>query len=293
MKKFMMTTAVLAAIGAPAFAQTADNMFRTQADPQEIHASNLIGMRIYRGEGADAAGYAGIQDGWDDIGEVNDIILSRDGEVQSVLVDIGGFLGMGENQVAVDMNALRFVTDDSTTDNDSDYFLVLNTTRESLEQAPAYHRMDQAQSGTSTGSDTDQPDMATGTANSADADVATTEGAADADATGDVSGARVPVVREGYTTADEVDLTAERLTGAAAYDANDEWIGEVSELVLNDSGRVDSVIVDVGGFLGIGEKPVQLNLSDIDILRSGDGGDIRVYISMTKNQMEALPDYRG
>lgn len=288
MRKLMLTTALLAAVGAPAFAQNADGMFRTEADPQEIHASNLIGMRIYRAEGAEDEGYEGVQDDWDDIGEVNDIILSRDGNVQSVLVDIGGFLGMGENQVAVDMSALRFVSEDATTDDESDYFLVLNASRELLEQAPAYQSSDRADAGTTMETETDMDatddtnDMATDDA--ADTDMAATDPAV---------GARVPVEREGYMTAEDVDLTAERLTGAAAYDARDEWIGEVSELVLSDDGRVDSVIVDVGGFLGIGEKPVQLKLSDIDILRAADGSDIRVYISMTENELEAMPDYRG
>ncbi len=291
MKKLMMTTALLAAMGAPAFADNHGDMFRTDADPNEIHASNLIGMRIYRSEGAEAEGYEGVQDDWDDIGEVNDVILSRDGNVEAVLVDIGGFLGMGENRVAVDMGSLRFVSDDATAEDESDYFLVLNTSRESLEQAPAYQASDQANAGSAT-SETETDMAATDSNADMASDNTATETAENADMTATDAG-RIPVQRDGYMLAEEVDLTAERLTGAAAYDAKDEWIGEVSELVLNDDGRVNSVIVDVGGFLGIGEKPVELNLSDIDILRADDGTDLRVYISMTESELEAMPDYRG
>lgn len=295
MRKLTLTTAVLAALSSPAFAQDASHMFRVDADPAEIHASELIGMRIYRSEGADAEGYAGVQDDWDDIGEVNDIILSREGAVEAVLLDIGGFLGIGENQIAVDMDALRFVSDDATADNTSDYFIVLNATRESLEQAPAYHWDDPAPAtdGASTGM----------SSTSATADVAAAETKSDT-ATGAVAdtgtaapdpntGMRDPIEREGYMVVEEVDLTAERLTGAPAYDANDAWIGEVSDLVLSDNGRIASVVVDVGGFLGIGEKPVQMDMNDIDILRAENGSDIRVYISKTKDEMEAMPDYRG
>ena len=101
------------------------------------------------------------------------------------------------------------------------------------------------------------------------------------------------IEREGYATAPLEELTSENLTGAPAYDSTDDHIGEVSEIILSDSGEVSSVIVDVGGFLGIGEKPVQLELSQIDILRTEGGGDIRVYISMTEEELKAMPDYEG
>lgn len=104
---------------------------------------------------------------------------------------------------------------------------------------------------------------------------------------------RAPIERDGYMTAEETDLTAEKLTGAAAYDANDEWIGEVSELLLTDEGKVKAAVVDVGGFLGLGEKPVELDLSKIDILRADDGSDLRVYIPMTEEELKAMPDYEG
>ncbi|MFW8633530.1 PRC-barrel domain-containing protein [Cribrihabitans pelagius] len=87
------------------------------------------------------------------------------------------------------------------------------------------------------------------------------------------------------------DLTAEALTGARAYDANDEHVGEVSDVVLTADGGVDGVIVDLGGFLGIGEKPVKLTMDDVEI--TDVEGDIRVRIMMTEEQMEALPEYEG
>lgn len=87
------------------------------------------------------------------------------------------------------------------------------------------------------------------------------------------------------------DLTAEALTGTRAYDANDEHVGEVSEVVLTADGGIDGVIVDLGGFLGIGEKPVKLTMDDIEI--TDVEGDMRVRINMTEEQMEALPEYEG
>jgi hypothetical protein len=120
-------------------------------------------------------------------------------------------------------------------------------------------------------------------------DTATT--APDVAANDPVLSPHTPIVRDGYSPAAPADLTAEMLTGAKVYDANDEWIGEVSQLNLSDSGQVTEAIVDVGGFLGIGEKPVAMKIADLDILRNADGSDLRVYVSATKDQMEAMPTY--
>ena len=100
-------------------------------------------------------------------------------------------------------------------------------------------------------------------------------------------------MRDGYVAAEPDILTAEKLTGAVVYDVNDERIGEVSDLLLADDGQVTAAVVDVGGFLGIGEKPVSLDLSQIDILRNDAGDDVRVYVPMTKEQLEALPTHAG
>jgi hypothetical protein len=97
--------------------------------------------------------------------------------------------------------------------------------------------------------------------------------------------------RDGYTSAPTEELTAELLTGAPVYDANDEWIGEVSEILLTDAGEVNSTVSDVGGFLGIGEEPVELKLGDLNIMREDGGDDVRVYVSATKDQLQAMPTY--
>ncbi len=254
MKKLLLSTALLGAAAFAATAQTqSDGMFRTAPEPLELHASEFIGKSVFASEaGLDADEYQGVQEGWDDIGEINDVILTRDGKVAAVLVDIGGFLGMGEHQVAVDMKAIRFVSDGATAGNPEDYYLVMHATREDLETAPEY-------------------------SSNQDADTLT---------------ARDPIVRDGFIAAEPEVLTAEKLTGASVYDANDELIGEVSQLVLSDAGAVTAAIIDVGGFLGVGEKPVSLDLSQIDILRNTAGDDVRVYLPLTKEELEAMPAHK-
>jgi sporulation protein YlmC with PRC-barrel domain len=292
MKKFMMTTALVAGSMGIAHAQDATTIFRTAPEASEIRASDLIGMRIYREEGeAMGEAYNGLQEGWDDIGEINDVILSRDGSVEAVLVDIGGFLGMGESQVAVDMQSIRFVSDDAT--DVDDFFLVLNAPREVFETAPMYDTSANGATGTLPADGASSDTAATTTTEVTDPNVANTATAAQTTIEGQATTGSGTMVREGWNEVAAAEITSETLTGATVYGPDDQSIGEVSDLVLTADGQVQSAIVDVGGFLGMGEKPVQLDLSDLDIVREVDGDELRIYIAMTREQVEALPNYEG
>jgi sporulation protein YlmC with PRC-barrel domain len=66
------------------------------------------------------------------IGDVNDILLDADGKVAAVIVGVGGFLGVGEKDVAVPFNALKIA------EKNGDRYLVMNTTKEALQSAPGY-----------------------------------------------------------------------------------------------------------------------------------------------------------
>ncbi len=211
MKKLMISTAFLAFAGTASVAQ--DGMFRTAADPMEVHASEFIGQRVYSSETAlDGDAFDGLQDGWEDIGEVNDVILSRDGTVEAVLVDIGGFLGIGERQVAVDMSALRFVGDDATPDDEGDYFLVMNATRANLEGAPEYARPAMGSAGERGRGGGDRHRRGTMAATAV------------GDAAQDTADAmnREPADARRLRSHRRGNLTTEILTGASVYDANDD-----------------------------------------------------------------------
>ena len=279
MKHLMLGTAMALVLGTSA---TAQELFRTGMDPIAIAASDFIGKRVYAAETAvDANEYAGVQKGWNDIGEINDVILTRDGKVDAVLVDIGGFLGMGERQVALGMENIRFVSDSATTEDLNDFFLVVNADRTILEGAPEFMRtgeMPAATDGTSTAADPN-----------ADAAVEPMDGTATAEAPAEAAPADVTRMVDGYAAVEPASITAEQLMGVRVYGPADEDVGEISELVLDTNGTPTQVIVDVGGFLGMGEKPVAIDVSQLQILQATDGGDLRAYIQMTQDQLETLP----
>ena len=85
------------------------------------------------------------------------------------------------------------------------------------------------------------------------------------------------------------ELTEDNLIDAAIYGPGDEKIGSVSH--LHGSGAETEVIVDAGGFLGIGAKPVALPVGELEFMRDEDGV-VHARTSMTKDQLKALPEHR-
>jgi hypothetical protein len=137
-KNLMLGTAMALALASAARAQ---DLFRAEMDPVAITVSDFVGKRVYVAETAvHADEFAGVQDGWTDIGDINDVVLTRDDRVDAALVDIGGFLGMDERQVALGMEDIRFVSDSATAEERNDFFLVINANRTILAQAPEYPR---------------------------------------------------------------------------------------------------------------------------------------------------------
>jgi hypothetical protein len=316
-KALLITTALAAGFALPSMAQDAPaSPFQTEATGPSVSASDVIGARIYASEAAlDADAYAGVQEGWDDIGEVNDIVLGRDGTVDAVLIDIGGFLGMGERQVAVDMTALRFVQDDAT--DADDWFLVLQADRATLDSAPEWVAPGvdtQADAGLDAGADpatnvpavdeaigdqaatTPDADAAPGTmedpaaAETMTEDPLTEQAATEAPATEAPATEGTLALPDGYMEVANEELTAETLTGANVHDATDASIAEVSDLVLTEDGQVTDVVLDVGGFLGIGARTVAIPMDRLTVART-EAGDVTLWVDMTKDELEMLPEY--
>ena len=67
------------------------------------------------------------------IGEVNDLIVDGDGKVVAAVIGIGGFLGMGEKDVAITYKAIQVVRDEK-----GKATLILDVSKAALKAAPAY-----------------------------------------------------------------------------------------------------------------------------------------------------------
>jgi hypothetical protein len=85
------------------------------------------------------------------------------------------------------------------------------------------------------------------------------------------------------------ELTAETLKGATIYGVDDSKVGTVSH--LHGAGASARVVVDVGGFLGIGAKPVAVAMSDLDFMRD-EGGDVHAVTTWTKDVLKEMPEHK-
>src|SRR5215468_8719141 len=81
------------------------------------------------------------------------------------------------------------------------------------------------------------------------------------------------------------EIRASKMIGSSVYDVQNRNIGSVKDLVLNRSGAVDAVVVDVGSFLGMGGKYVAIPLSDIKT------GHNRLTLDRNKEQLQQMAKY--
>ena len=67
------------------------------------------------------------------IGDIKDVLVDREGKVTTLIVGVGGFLGMGEKDVAVPFNAVQ-----PTTKDNNKFYLVMNSTKDALKAAKGF-----------------------------------------------------------------------------------------------------------------------------------------------------------
>lgn len=293
MKHMLCSTAIALFLAAPLSAQetttpgadtgmTAPAMggetvlFMPGDEPGDVFASDLIGMAVYSSDTdysaltADGPVAAGDMQAWDNIGDINDAVISESGEVRALLVDIGGFLGLGARTVALDMAQVHLLSDETGA-----RFVAVTSTREQLEAAPEFERTSMEVADTAAGG-------ATG--------IATPTAGVAPDATPS-SGTRPMLARDGFTEIDYATLTADELDGATVQDVSDNTIGQVSDVVLKADGAVEGAVIDVGGFLGLGAHPVMVSFEEMQIMRRNEGDEIRVFIDDTREELEQRPEY--
>lgn len=411
MKKLMLGTALAAvttfAMTAPVSAAQTEAqaevrgsaMSDMSASVPAFLASNFTGKAVHNVDAANAealrnrnaAGAADGDAGWtvseeaEQIGRINDVVMSEDGEIRGVLVDVGGFLGLGAHTVLLDFDDLQFAPEADEAGDLDDFLIIVSLSQDELEAMPEWNDdqlgsgrdvrrtdprdgqsardhsgtasegLEDSQTGAAqTPAQTRQTFAPTGTgsgmtegnaARPADRSEAAGEDArrereddvsaapsdpsdeeyesisarnarlnaaaerAEARDAEDNDGVISPnslvddnegersndhadaVFSDSYRALGAEERTADRLDGADVYDSAGERIGSVNDLILRDGGEIESALVDVGGFLGIGARTVNLPINQADIRWSQDDDDVRVQVPLTRTQIEALPEH--
>lgn len=107
------------------------------------------------------------------------------------------------------------------------------------------------------------------------------------------------------------------LIGMTVVDPDDNTIGEVDDLLVEKSGKIEALVVGVGGFLGIGEKDIALPMSEFTVVPAGQpardanaprttannpsntaatrttSGSDRLRLSMTKDQLKQHAEFKS
>jgi hypothetical protein len=104
-------------------------------------------------------------------------------------------------------------------------------------------------------------------------------------------------------SADQVVFS--KFKGTDVVGPNDENIGGVSDLLFDKSGKILGVVVGVGGFLGIGQKNVAMDMGAFQIVPAGsdaltpaakrrgdDPTNIKLKVAWTKDQVQQAPDFQ-
>ena len=83
------------------------------------------------------------------------------------------------------------------------------------------------------------------------------------------------------------NVSVDKLEDMNIAAANGDEVGEVDEVLVDASGQPAAVAAEVGGFLGVGDRDVVIELNHLRL--DGD----HLVTDLTKDQLEALPDYEG
>jgi sporulation protein YlmC with PRC-barrel domain len=301
-RNLLATTAVATLIASGAFAQTqpapadpaapaapkAEPMAPAVTPADGFLASNMIGETVYNGKGDKA----------ENIGDVNDLVVGKDGNLESIIIGVGGFLGIGEKNVALAYDKIKWA------EKDGDRWIVVDATKDELKALPSFDRKPyDVQPAPATAMDTtgaapaapatakppataDQPATAEAPAAKGDKPVAkntptdNSTAATDETKTAAIDKSKLKEIPTG-------EIHSKDLVGTTVYGANDENIGKIGDIVLSADGKVDSII---GGFLGIGAKGVAVGMDNLSFM-TDENGKRYLYTTFTKEQLNAAAAY--
>lgn len=99
-----------------------------------------------------------------------------------------------------------------------------------------------------------------------------------------------------------------KFKGTDVLGPDDKKIGDVNDLVFERDGKINAVVVGVGGFLGVGQKNVAIEMSAFQVVpastgsssttntvsgnNSNDPTNVKLKVSWTKDQLKDAPDFQ-
>jgi len=243
--------------------------------PVAADARKLIGRSVKNPDG-------------DTIGKIESVYLTADGKVDSVIVGVGGFLGLGEREAQLAWKDLQIM--------DNGEKVVVNMTKDQLKAMAPYKYKDTAWRGkvfSDRGEWTEERRAAADARATTDTAAAVNRDRAMADSKAAPAPADRPATVTTESTGDfnvAGDVSANAMIGAKIRNDNKDTVGSVQDLYLDSQGAIKTVVVSVGGFLGVGAKDVAVKWSDLK--QGRDGKSLVLTTSLSKDELKAMPDYK-
>ena len=323
MKHLIATSAIALLVSMPAIAQTSTNdaqmtdetramaTFIETAHEADILASEIMDARVFaRSANGTMQGSAGTTDmraarmvdaderqNLEEIGDVRDVLIDNEGTIRGVIV------GIGEREVALGLDQLTFARDA----DDPDSLMVLaQVDAQMLEEAPEFDREAfenrMAASDSMMGEDRDTADATMTEQQMAERDRDRDETMAESRPAHDAGEEQwrqgremftaPDFQREGFQRAEADAFSVDQLLSANVYDVNDDNVGNVQDVMAGSNDELEYVVIDVGGFLGIGAHTVAIGLDEVTILHDGNDS-LRLYVDVNEDVLRNMPEYRG
>lgn len=100
----------------------------------------------------------------------------------------------------------------------------------------------------------------------------------------------------GLTPVPPENWTAEMLLGAEVRDRAAQAVAAVRDVQLTREGRLQGLLIEIGGLWGIGARTVAVPLSQVTVARPADApvkGEVRVHLAISAAALKALPAVDG
>lgn len=245
---------VMGVAAAPAYADSTTTQTEIQAG-STVDAGKLIGKNVVDTNG-------------ETVGEIDSVLVDPKGRVKGVVMDVSGWL-QSEKLISVPWTDLAMTEDG-----------VISTglLKDDAKAAADFKYADDNRRGKVLTEDGEVYADAGDNAgeNAEDVDVTTASG-------GDGTLLGTPIRNP------DGSVNASQLVGLDIQDHEGDTIGEVGEVIIGSAGKLEGVLVDVGGFLGMGTHHVLLNWKDIKL--DGKGDDVKAMVNTTKENLKSLPEY--
>lgn len=81
------------------------------------------------------------------------------------------------------------------------------------------------------------------------------------------------------------------LIGTDVVTSTDEKLGSISDVIVERDGSIVAAVIDVGGFLGIGAKPVAVSFDSLTPTPTDNGQ--KIVVALTKEELNTAPEFKS